>query len=170
MAEWVKIFVIFALSVSVWLIVYPQPFFTRLSGQGKLEQLSWQERAASLSQGKEVIGSNWYSGVGVGAYTYYLYRQNSSQPAWFYQPIHNSYLMILAEIGLWGALFLLWIIYALVAAIGTVTSAALVGGILLLLALDHWWWTTTFGWYLIFMVLALVWLDRKNKFVQKSKQ
>ncbi len=170
MAEWGKIFVIFALSVSVWLIVYPQPFFTRLSGQGKLEQLSWQERAASLSQGKEVIGSNWYSGVGVGAYTYYLYKQDSSQPAWFYQPIHNSYLMILAEIGLWGALFLLWIIYALVAAIGTVTSAALVGGVLLLLALDHWWWTTAFGWYLIFMVLALVWLDRKNKFVQKSKQ
>ncbi len=170
MAEWGKIFAAFVLSVLVWTVVYPQPFLTRLTGQGKLEQLSWQERAASLSKGEQVIGSNWYSGVGVGAYTYYLYQQDNSKPAWFYQPIHNSYLMILAEVGIWGVLFLLWVVYAVVLSIGTVTAAALIGAMLLLLVFDHWWWTTAFGWYLIFMILAIIWLDKKNKFAPANNK
>ncbi|MFC1788242.1 O-antigen ligase family protein [Patescibacteria group bacterium] len=53
------------------------------------------------------MSKNPITGVGVSGYTFVLSELKPDQRVWAYQPIHNSFLLILAEVGLLGLLALL---------------------------------------------------------------
>jgi len=84
---------------------------TRLTGGERLEIKSNQERLSGYQQVFSIISHNWLLGVGNGNYTYQLYQNNPDQTAWDYQPVHDTLLLILAELGIIGlTLFIILII------------------------------------------------------------
>ena len=60
-----------------------------------------------LRKAKEIIKDNWLIGVGIGNYTFALRAKYPEIKVWELQPVHNTYLLILAELGVVGFLFLL---------------------------------------------------------------
>ena len=98
--------------VSIFIAIFPQPFLTRLNNTSRLEYKSTSERQASLSEGWQIIKKHPLLGVGVGNYGLAVHRDiDSTQPAYYYQPVHNVFLLIWAELGLIGLLFILLIVF-----------------------------------------------------------
>jgi O-antigen ligase len=99
---------LFAAVVS--LMVFHSAVFTRFSPSARLEAQSIDMRAGEYGQVLEVIKTNPVTGVGVGQYTLALAHQYPGGSAWVYQPMHNAFLLIVAEIGLFGfALTMGWV-------------------------------------------------------------
>lgn len=102
-------------TLSILGIIYRAPLITRISGDGRLEQKSQSERLSYFSQAKELVAENWLTGVGLGNYTLKLYNNDlTKSPAYDYQPVHNVYLLVAAELGIFGfIIFILLIIEAM---------------------------------------------------------
>ncbi|OGY41420.1 MAG: hypothetical protein A2Y67_02735 [Candidatus Buchananbacteria bacterium RBG_13_39_9] len=99
------------LVLAVLTLFYSQLVFTRLNGEERLEQKSIAERTLYFEQAKELIQVNWLKGVGLGNYTLALYNQlPDKQPAWYYQPVHNVYLLVATELGILGFIIFVLII------------------------------------------------------------
>ncbi len=84
--------------------IFNAAVFTRFDTSVRLEAKSMEERAQGYDDFEEVVRARWFAGVGVGAYTFELAKRIPHQPAWWYQPIHNTYLLLFAEMGLIGIL------------------------------------------------------------------
>lgn len=92
-------------------IIYRGPLLTRMSGQDRLEIKSQQERTQYLNQAKDLIVNNWLTGVGLGNYTLALYNNDLSKfPSYTYQPVHNVYILVAAELGIFGFIVLILLI------------------------------------------------------------
>lgn len=81
--------------------------FARVEATERLEEKSLVERQNEYQMIGEVIKINPFVGVGPGAYTVALEKLYPGQPVWSYQPMHNSFLLFFAEVGLLGFIFLL---------------------------------------------------------------
>ncbi|MCX6743764.1 MAG: O-antigen ligase family protein, partial [Candidatus Parcubacteria bacterium] len=105
------IILISVMTLGILGIIYREPLFTRINGQDRLEVKSQQERVQYLNQAKELLKNNWLTGVGLGNYTLALYNNDLSKfPSYTYQPVHNVYLLVAAELGIFGFIALLLII------------------------------------------------------------
>ena len=93
------------LLVMVALTIISQPMvMSRVSIDGRLEDISISQRQQYLSQAGEVISGHWLSGVGMGNYIPALQSLDSGHPDWYYQPVHNIYVLVSAELGIVGLL------------------------------------------------------------------
>lgn len=93
-------------SVLSTLVVFHSEVFSRFDPTSRLEVISIEERASQYQTFGDVFLSSPIMGVGPNAYTFILERLDPSHPIWSYQPIHNVYLLILAELGFTGVLAL----------------------------------------------------------------
>jgi len=88
----------------------------RLMGGERLEDASISQRLDYTRQSLQLIGDHWLGGVGFGNYTLGIYQNISSAwPGYYYQPVHNIYLLIFSELGIFGAVLfgviILFLIY-----------------------------------------------------------
>ncbi|MDP2736229.1 MAG: O-antigen ligase family protein, partial [bacterium] len=93
-------------------------------GEGRLENKSTSERLVSYQESWQMIKKTPAFGVGLGNYTYALNRQAPGQPAdakalarresFYYQPTHNVLLLVWAETGIFGLMFLVGLIVYLI--------------------------------------------------------
>jgi len=149
-------------SVVVFILsnVYSDLVLTRLSVDTRLEIKSSAERIESFQTARDLIKSNFFFGVGIGNYTNTVEREIvSGQPAWFYQPVHNFFLLVLVEIGVIGFIFILWLIgYVLVKSFKKedYINFSLILAILTMMLVDHWYWSLHFGVFIFWFILALV--------------
>ncbi len=92
-------------------LIYQDPLMTRLQGETRLEQKSYNERTIYFDQAKDLLEENWLKGVGLGNYTLALYNQTKpKEPAWAYQPVHNVFILMATEIGVIGFLIFVLLI------------------------------------------------------------
>jgi O-antigen ligase len=107
----------------------------------------------------------------LGNYTLAIYQKyNSTWPGYYYQPVHNIYLLILAELGVFGILFfslililIFWPVWRRLKSWRDVLTLKLEKIILffsLLVILfislfDHYFWTIYFGLMIFWLVLGL---------------
>lgn len=158
----------------------------RFAAQSRLEIKSTSERLASYKQASAVIKDNLLTGVGLGNYVPALQQLEPGQPAWYYQPAHSAYLLVLAEFGLIG-LVLLAVILAtyifkdqllefsqlskeqlkirkLIDNYGRFDPLVMVLAISIgaMMLFDHWWWSLHFGILLFWAVLGLAVLPKKS--------
>lgn len=97
-------------SVLATIIIFHSQVFARFNPSLRLEAISIEERTSQYQTFGNVFFASPILGVGPNAYTFTLSEQDPGQPVWAYQPIHNVFLLILAELGLVGFLFFLfWI-------------------------------------------------------------
>lgn len=130
---------------------------------GRLERLSVDQRLVQLDDVQRVVERHWIFGTGIGNYTKALHDEiDSKRDPWEYQPVHNVYLLFFSELGVFGALVVIWAIVA-IAGVAIVAHRGewrrridrdipwLAIGSLLLLAVflisfvDHYFWSLPFG-------------------------
>jgi len=99
-------------------ILFSEPLSVRLGigGWKRLEIKSVQERIGSVKEFLS-LGPALIRGVGIGQYTNALYQKdmknNIARPSYAYQPVHNFFLLILAELGIIGILLLIGFLFFL---------------------------------------------------------
>lgn len=150
------LFLIIGMSLAV-IIPNRELFLTRTQTESRLEQKSISEREVYLKQAKEVIIQNPVFGTGVGNYTITVKQNdNFAYPYWYYQPVHNYWLLILAELGIFGLLgaVIFWL---------SVFKKSFKKGLYpIVLALfifslfDHWLWTQNLGILVFFVVMGII--------------
>lgn len=99
------------------------------------------ERVTGWQDAKKIIMIHPW-GVGWGNYTAALIQANSGHPGWYYQPVHNVLLLILAEWGIPGFLFFLfWMILALKLVWRRFQSHAFLAGLIAIGLVDHYFYS-----------------------------
>ncbi|OGH92801.1 MAG: hypothetical protein A2534_02195 [Candidatus Magasanikbacteria bacterium RIFOXYD2_FULL_39_9] len=97
--------IVFALGVAIfWIIIFYPVFNARFNLQNRLEATSVSERKGQYSESLSFIKLNPIFGVGPGVYTFALAKKYPDLASWQLQPIHNIYLLILVEMGIFGML------------------------------------------------------------------
>lgn len=157
--KYLLIFILAFWSFNAWL---PGAWTVRWQAEGPLEQKSLEERVTTAEQ----LGFNSYKniflGQGFGLNTFDNYWRNPNQPVYSVQPIHNIFLLALAELGMVGFVLLLLVLRAVFRAATKVDlmATSLILGLIIIGFLDHYLWTSWTGWLL--MTLSLTNLTRNK--------
>lgn len=171
-----KILKIILLSVVLFAVVFFQHsdlFITRLSGEGRLEIKSDYERSYFLSESRDIIKDNILFGTGIGNYITQTIKERKNDYFWTFQPVHNTFLLVLAEVGIFGflffILFLAWIVFYSFEKKEFLNLSILI--ILFIIMLyDHWLWSLHFGIMFFWLVMGLLFKNIKfKKYVQRRK-
>jgi len=139
------------------------PLIARFRGQENTEVESIQLRVAFANQSWQLIKDLPLMGEGIGNYTLGIYQKiNSTWPGYYYQPVHNIYLLVPAEVGIFGAaifyLILLLLIIFLIKSVLTLEKVILLltlFSILVMSLFDHYFWTLYCGVIIFWLVLGL---------------
>ena len=157
-----------AMMVAVLWITYSDLYTTRAQADARLERLSINERTSQVGEALEVIKSNPILGTGAGTYTKYLAEiDQNAEPIWKYQPVHNTPLLIIAELGVIGVALVILIGVQAVVKIrkniaravekGHIIKVAMVGVLITYLTaamFDHWQWDHHMGTLLLAILIA----------------
>lgn len=96
-------------------IIFKPLFTTRFSDNTRLESRSISERVGQYGEALNVIKTHFWWGVGFGSYTAYNHKIDPARPVWENQPVHNAYVLFLAETGLFVFVFvfgsLIFVVY-----------------------------------------------------------
>jgi O-antigen ligase len=106
--------VVCGLSVMIMGVIFWPLVSARILPKNNIEIMSYTERMEMNRGGIEMWKQNKWLGVGMGNYTNELIKNNPGLESYRYQPVHNIYLIVLAEVGIVGYLFILSILYFLI--------------------------------------------------------
>lgn len=102
---------IFSCSITVLMVTMLFPLFVgRFNNELRLEDRSLGERQTQYSQARELFYGKPFFGVGLRNYTLALRDKHPEIFIGSLQPVHNSYLLVVTEIGIVGLFFLVWFI------------------------------------------------------------
>ena len=156
--RWLKVQVIFKFLIIIVLMFYagqflfPGSWSARLQINQRLEIQSVTQRISGWQQIDWQNPQQLLLGQGLGMNTYV--NLETGQPAYNVQPIHNIFLLALAEIGIIGVLLLLNLLCLFRhKKIGGWWSTWLLAFIILGL-FDHYFWTSWTGWMMMAIIFA----------------
>ena len=154
----IGLFIFLTIFISAAIVIpYYDLFLIRAQTTSRLENKSISERELYLKQAEGLIIKKPIQGFGLGNYTLAVAKaDNYTNPYWYYQPVHNYWLLIWAELGVFGLIVILLFWFG-------VFKADLKNGlwpIVLALGvfslLDHWLWTQNIGILVFFMIAGLL--------------
>jgi O-antigen ligase len=125
-----------AVLLAIVFFPYQELVVARMSDSQPLEQKSITERETYVGQALNIIASRPLLGVGLGNYTTVLAQRSGAKDlkvsaVWSYQPVHDVFLLIWAESGIFALLFFLGFLF-------------------------HWLFSLPFGLLFLFLVLGLI--------------
>ncbi len=149
--------------VIVVLLVLGNFWFFKNSHVINTRDLSFQER---LDQ--NVISRNMWSeqpfGVGVSNFTLEMERFNADKLLpWEFQPVHNTYFLILNEVGIQGLILILLFLLALFDRYWHAGRAIPVIALILLAPFDHFLWDSWVGLILVAIVAGFFALENHKE-------
>ncbi len=161
-----KFTLIFLVVATIFSTVFWEPVSTRLRGEDRLEIKSTEQRLSYFWQARQLIENYPLLGVGIGNYTLAVHNEiNSNLQSWDYQPVHNIYLLILAELGVIGFVFVtLLFCYLVILFFKLIKEKNFSHPLLFFTTLflsiiglfDHYLWTLYFGIILFWLCLGLI--------------
>lgn len=149
---------------------------TRLTANGRLEQMSLRERARTYQEAWTLLKTHPLKGVGLGNYTLALAQAFPHRAVFEYQPAHNVFLLILVELGSIGfsliILAFLFLFIHLRRALRSISSRntssltheknhwlhaflAVLVILTVLLSFDHYLWSLHFGRLFFSLILGI---------------
>lgn len=156
------------LTLSVFLVVIlgvnlSGALLARFSGEQDLEINSLKLRMTFTQQAWQLIKDRPYLGVGIGNYTLAVYQKiNASWPGYYYQPVHNLFLLVLAELGIVGAVIfylslglIFWFSFKKTQEPEGIIIFLSLLSILIISLFDHYFWTIYFGVIVFWLILGL---------------
>jgi O-antigen ligase len=151
--------------VSAIIIVLPNLFFTRITQDSLPTHNSIEDRTLYINQSLTEIKNHPLIGTGIGNYTNTVAQTNQhDQPIWFYQPVHNVYILIMTELGVIGLiLFAIFFFFFFKEIIVNKKEYVFLQKIFLIITMlffllsftDHMLWTSHFGILLFFLFAGL---------------
>lgn len=162
----IKYFLTPLVLAAVLALIYQPVVFTRISTSDRLETYSVNDRLDYLSQAEDMIKNHRVIGVGEGNYTYDLFLNDAAKTPWHYQPVHNIFLLIWAELGLVG--LIIFIIFLISLFLNFLISnradkshshlniIVFCTTILIIGFFDHYFWTSYVGLMMLFICFALM--------------
>lgn len=156
--------------VVLLLAVFYPIALARFNSGNRLETRSISERVGQYGDAMAFIGaSNPLFGIGPGAYTLALWEKYPKLQAWQYQPVHNIYLLMLAEWGLAGAVLLIFLfgylwekIIAKSLWLAPVAATVVMAGVF-----DHWLVSMYTGIIFLWVIIGLGFADANNSVERK---
>lgn len=127
-------------------------------------------RLSYIDLGKKIIKDN-PAGVGLGNQVYYtykngLYRQAGMNQFWLWQPIHNLYLIMGAETGIFGLAVWLAVVLGLIIRglkCKNIYPIMILAGLLTFGLFDHFLWTIAAGQAILWLAIGLLLANKYNK-------
>lgn len=160
--KWVKgrflMLMIFSL-VFFFLAVLPykEIVLTRLKVNSRLEQVSLNQRSSQLFEAGKLITKKPLFGIGAGNYVSLKQSLVNKNEADYVAPVHNTYVLIWAETGLFAlASFLFFLLFLARHSRRQRFSLALIASLLVLMMFDHWFFSMPFGILFLFFILGLI--------------
>lgn len=141
-------------------------FLSRFNQTTRLEEKSLNERTTSYSQSLDIIKKKPLLGSGIGNYSNNLSLTAPNNPSWYYQPVHNTFLLIWTEIGIFGLLLFTLLLFNTFKKNIKKPEVIILFPILTTLLFDHWLWSLHFGILLFWVTLAIIksrLITHKNK-------
>jgi O-antigen ligase len=144
-----------------WII--PGAWQARWTISNRLEAQSIDQRVDTFEQLKLDGPKEILFGQGLGMNTYDTWQQNPNQTIYNIQPIHDIFLLALAEIGLIGIIILIALLRLVLRAADKVDvlSTSLLLGLIVIGIFDHYLWTSWTGWLLVTFGLVNLYKQRK---------
>ena len=132
----------------------------RISSQSRLNNISNIERVNQLKECGRVIKNNYVFGVGISSYSSKLRLMDSvEKESWEYPPIHNVFILVLAEIGIFGFISFLsifaYFIY-MTLKYKLYFDFFLILSLFIVFFFDHYMWSFHFGIIFLFFIFALI--------------
>lgn len=154
----ISLFILLLISISAVIIIpYQDLFLGRVEVTSRLEKKSITERETYLAQAAKLIIKKPIQGVGVGNYILAEKKiDNNAHDFWYYQPVHNYWLLIWSEIGIIGLLGALIFWFAIFKLSAKKYLWPLGLALLTISLLDHWLWTQPQGLIVFFLLAALM--------------
>ncbi len=156
--QWTKgrFFVLLLFTVGFLILLgssYQDLVSTRFQSQTRLENISISERSEQQVIALDLIKKHPLLGVGSGGYLEEVANFDDDYP----QPVHNSYLLVASELGLFALLSLLFFLFffSFVKA-KELYAWPLFLSLLVLLIFEHWFFSLPFGAIFFFFVLGLI--------------
>lgn len=151
-----KFTLIFLIITGVFSAIFWEPVSTRIVGTERLETKSTGERIGYLTESWEIIKKHPVLGVGLGNYTLAVHNEiNPDLRSWEYQPVHNIYLLIIAELGVAG--FILWLALMFFILRGSfILFSPIIVFVLGAGFFDHYLWTLYFGIILFWLIFGVI--------------
>lgn len=146
-----KILIFFAAIFLFFFVLWRPLFLTRADTTNRLEQKSLNERIVYQNQAIKIIKQRPIIGIGLGNFT----QTQNKLPDYSRQPVHNIFLLSLAEIGLVAIVFWALLIIGLLKQKGNIIFGLALGGLLLAGMFDHYLWSLPVGIWLFGLTLAL---------------
>lgn len=142
------LFLLVILSFNIW---FGGAWSARLQIKGRLEQQSIEARAGTFKQYYNSSGQEILFGQGLGMNTKVTHDHNPDEPLYNIQPIHDIFVLSLAEVGVFGVLLLLFVLRLIIKEANEidVMSTSLILGLGVIGLFDHYLWTTWTGWLLL---------------------
>lgn len=131
---------------------------TRVEVETRLEQKSIRDRYEYMVEAGGLLKHNFLGGVGIGNYhSALLLDDEYKKPAWEYQPVHNVFILICVQSGIFALLsFLIFGAFLIKYGRREKFAFAIVAALFVLMMLDHWLLSLPFGVLFLFLALALI--------------
>ncbi len=144
-----------------WMI--PGAWQARWTVANHLETQSINQRVDTFEQLKLDGPKEILFGQGLGMNTYDTWQQNPNQTIYNIQPIHDIFLLALAEIGLIGIIILIALVRLILRKADKidVLASSLLLGLIVIGIFDHYLWTSWTGWLLLTFGLVNLYKQRK---------
>ncbi|MFP4514948.1 MAG: O-antigen ligase family protein [Parcubacteria group bacterium] len=165
-----KVTLVLILFSAILLTIYNQLFFSRLDTSNRLEVKSINERQTQIVEAKTIIKDNLYFGIGIGNYSLALKDYYPDKDIYDLQPVHNSFLLLMAEIGIFGFIaFLSFFIYLFAIAYSRkqVLYISLWLILLIIMLAEHWLISLHFGWLIMALISGLILRPKNRNFSEK---
>jgi O-antigen ligase len=145
------------------------PILGRVSIDGRLENKSITERAGYNQEAWQIIKKYWLFGTGIKNYGLAVYNEiDNGKSAYAYQPVHNVFLLVWAEVGIFGLIcffaFLLFCFLTLWQR-KTFEIMPVLIAMIVMMFFDHWIWSLAFGGYLFWLVIGIIY---RNEYFLKE--
>ncbi len=152
--------------VVIWSLVF-SIVDVRFQNYNRLQQISYNERAGGYSEALKLIAEKPFTGWGLGNYYIASFSHDPYYPAFHYQPVHNVFMLVAAEIGLPGLLFFVAFLAVLLweKIKGWKINGpglALLAACLVISLVDHWFFSLHFGVFFVWLVLGIVAWEKKE--------
>ena len=147
---------------AILLVIVAAPFrdllMVRIDSQTRLEQKSINERLSYIDQAKNLSKNNLLTGVGIGNYSLAAsFADNNKKAVWDYQPVHNVFLLILSESGIFSLLsFLVFLFFLMKNGRRELYAWAIMTPLLVIMMVDHWLFSLPYGVFFFFLLLGLI--------------
>ena len=127
-------------------VLFAPLVLARATSTGRLETKSIATRLSTFRDAWQLIRLQPFTGVGAGNFTAAILEQvDPARRGYDLEPVHSVFADVFAEIGFFGFLLFVWIMYLLAVAAWRSGKLGLAVALVVLALGDHWGWTTFAG-------------------------